>query len=201
VIISFEGGEGAGKTRHASFLCNYLNVKGIAPEILREPGGTVFSEKVRGLFLEEGISPMTELLLVLASRNENITTLIRPALSRCRLVIIDRFIDSTLVYQGVAGGLGVEKVREIMEMTGTWIEPDITFVLDAEPEITLQRIKPDDKFEKKDIGFHQMLREGFLTLSNQKRHRIIDTGRSPGDVEKDIIEVIEKDCLPCIGDI
>ncbi len=98
-----------GKSTHTRLLCSHLEQRGLPWLSLREPGGSSFSERLRALFLQEGLDHMTELLLVLASRRENITKIIEPGLSEGKVVVIDRFIDSTLVYQGVLGCLGVEK--------------------------------------------------------------------------------------------
>jgi len=175
VIITFEGGEGAGKTTQAALLKQYLESKNRPVVRLREPGGSTLSEKIRPLVLHETMDPLTELLLILASRRENITTIIEPALNSGRIVIIDRFIDSTLVYQGLTGGLSVERVRKIMQATDTWRVPDLTFVLDLAPALAARRYTPDDRFERQDLDYHRRLREGFLHIATEPRHRIIDT--------------------------
>ncbi len=187
MIISFEGGEGVGKSTHSKLLCTHLQHRGLPWLSLREPGGSPFSELLRPLFFEQGLDHVTELLLVLSSRRENITKLIEPARAEGRIVVIDRFIDSTLVYQGVLGGIGIEKTRQIMALTGTWCEPDLTFVLDVEPARALQRIKPSDKFENQGLEFHQQIRKSFLELADQKRHVIIDADRKREEVSRDIL--------------
>lgn len=192
MIISFEGGEGTGKSTHTELLCAHLDKYGLPRLSLREPGGSAFSEKVRGLFLHENIDVMTELLLVLSSRRENIVKMITPALSEGRIVIIDRFIDSTLAYQGVMGGLGVEKVRAIMEMTGTWLEPDLTIVLDIDPSVALERIVPGDKFELRGLAYHGRLRQAFLDLATGARHRVIDADRPRDLVSRDILSIVDE---------
>jgi len=191
VIISFEGGEGVGKSTHSKLLCNHLQQRGLPRLSLREPGGSPFSERLRPLFFEQGLDNLTELLLVLSSRRENITKLIEPALAEGRVVVIDRFIDSTLVYQGVLGGIGIEKTRMIMELTGTWREPDLTFVLDIDPARALQRIKPSDKFENQGLAFHERIRKSFLELASGQRHVIIDGDREREEVSRDIIAVTD----------
>lgn len=160
--------------------------------MIREPGGSFISEEIRNLFLSEGIDAMTELLLVLASRRQNINEIIRPGLEQGKIIIIDRFIDSTLVYQGLAGGIGLEKVKEIMKQTQTWLEPDITFVMDASPENALKRIIPSDKFEKKGIEYHLMLRKSFLDIATDKRHCIINTDRDLTEVRDEIFSVMDR---------
>ena len=192
MIITFEGGEGVGKSTHSKLLCRHLERKGLPCLSLREPGGSSFSELIRPLFFRENIDPMTELLMVLASRRENIKKMIEPALAGGMTVVIDRFVDSTLVYQGVLRGIGVEKVREIMEMTGTWKQPDLTFVLDVEPGHSLKRIVPGDKFENQGIEFHQRLRNAFLDLAREPRHVVIDSDRPKEDVSRDIIAAADR---------
>ena len=191
MIISFEGGEGVGKTTHALNLCSYLSKKELPWLSIREPGGSFLSEEIRSLFFKEGLDTMTELLLVLASRNQNIKEIIEPGLEKGSTIIIDRFIDSTLVYQGIAGGLGVETVRHLMELSGTWLEPDLTFVLDIDPAAALQRITPGDKFENKGLPYHQMLRKAFLDIAQEKRHRIVNADRDSMDVTREIIKIAE----------
>jgi dTMP kinase len=175
VIISFEGGEGAGKTTNAASLGSYLTSKELPWLSFREPGGSSFSEEVRNLFLKQDLDVMAELLLILASRAQNISRIIKPGLADDTIIIIDRFVDSTLVYQGIVGGLGYERVKDIMGHTGTWIEPDLTFTMDVSPELGLSRIKPSDRFEHRGQEYHQRIRDAFLSISCDDRHRIIDT--------------------------
>lgn len=175
MIITFEGGEGVGKTTQAALLKRHLASENRPVVSLREPGGSVLSEKIRALFLGEAMDPLTELLLILAGRRENIAAIIEPALAAGSIVIIDRFIDSTLVYQGLAGGIGIERVRRIMQATDTWLVPDLTFVLDLDPGLSSKRYSPDDRFEFRDPDYHLRLREGFISIATEPRHRIIDT--------------------------
>ena len=129
---------------------------------------------------------MTELLLVLASRRENITKIIEPGLSEGKVVVIDRFIDSTLVYQGVLGCLGVEKMKEIMKLTATWLEPDLTFIMDIDSGHSLARIVPGDKFENQGPEYHRAIRKSFLDLAVGKRHVIVNSDRPRDEVARDI---------------
>jgi dTMP kinase len=187
MIISFEGGEGVGKSTHSKLLCSHLERKGLPCLSLREPGGSSFSELIRPLFFRENIDAMTELLMVLASRRENVKKMIEPGLAGGMVIVIDRFIDSTLVYQGVLRGIGVDKVRKIMEETGTWVVPDLTFVLDVVPDRSLKRIVPGDKFENQGIEFHERLRNAFLDLAREPRHVVVNADRPKEEVSRDII--------------
>jgi dTMP kinase len=191
VIVTFEGGEGTGKTTSAENLCIYLRSKGLPVISFREPGGSSFSEAIRGLFLKQNLDCMTELLLMLSSRRQNIVEIIEPGLAAGKIIVIDRFIDSTLVYQGIVGGLGYRVVERIMNMTNTWLEPDLTFIMDVNPEDALSRIEPNDRFEHRGIDYHKQIRNAFLEISNGPRHRIIDTSREKDDVHRQIIQEIE----------
>lgn len=191
MIITFEGGEGSGKTTNAAYLGSYLTSKGLPWLSFREPGGSSFSEEVRDLFLKQDLDVMAELLLILASRAQNISRIIEPGLAEGTIIIIDRFVDSTLVYQGIVGGLGYERAKDIMEHTKTWIEPDLTFMMDVSPELGLSRINPSDRFEHRDQDYHQRIRDAFLRISCNDRHRIIDTSLSREHVHERIIKEVE----------
>jgi dTMP kinase len=197
VIISFEGGEGAGKTTNAAYLGSYLTSKGLPWLSFREPGGSTFSEEVRDLFLKQDLDVMTELLLILASRAQNISRIIEPGLAEGTIIIIDRFVDSTLVYQGIVGGLGYERVKDIMELTETWIEPDLTFMMDVSPELGLSRTDSSDRFEHRGQEYHQRIRDAFLRISCNDRHRIIDTNLGREHVHEMIIKEVDA----ALGDV
>ncbi len=191
MIISFEGGEGAGKTTCVERLCSHLREQGLPWLSLREPGGSLLSEEIRALFLHRDMDVMTELLLVLASRARNISSIIEPGLAEGKIVVMDRFVDSTLVYQGLMGGLGVDRVREIMEVTGTWLEPSLTFVLNVPAEVSLARIRPGDRFENRDMTYHRNLMDAFLAVCTRKRHRIIDAARPADAVMGEVIRAVD----------
>ena len=191
MIITFEGGEGTGKTTNAARLCSYLTNRALQWVSFREPGGSPFSEEVRAVFLSRNLDVMAELLLVLSSRRQNIAEIIEPALASGKVIIIDRFVDSTLVYQGIVGGLGHDPVRKIMESTGTWIEPDLTFVMDVSPELALSRIDRADRFELRGLDYHRNLRDAFLQIAKEERHRIIDTSLKREVVQDNIIREVD----------
>jgi dTMP kinase len=195
MIITFEGGEGVGKSTHVNFLCSYLEQKGLAWLSLREPGGSPVSEELRHLCLKNEMDIITELLLMLASRRENICNLIQPAIDHGEIVILDRFIDSTFVYQGIAGGLGKAFVLDLMKRTNTYLEPDLTFILDLPASQALKRIKPSDKFERQPLEFHEKIREGFLDLANDKtnkRFHLIDTSKTKEKNKEEIIAIVDE---------
>jgi dTMP kinase len=190
VIISFEGGEGAGKSTHAALLKDYLQNQGRRVTQLREPGGSNISESIRTLFLNHQMDTMTELLLLLAARCENIKTIIEPAVKDGSIVIIDRFIDSTIVYQGIAGGLGIDKVKELMKLSGTWLIPDITILLDIEYEKALSRYSPSDRFECRNIDYHNKIRHGFLDICHEKRHIQINSDAPEQTIFDKIVKTV-----------
>ena len=190
MLISFEGGEGVGKTTHTRLLKEALELKGLPVLMLREPGGSSLSEQIRILFKANDLDPMTELLLVLAARRHNLINIIEPALVAGQIVIVDRFIDSTLVYQGLLRGLGLDLVEAMMRSSFTWLEPDLTLVLDLYPDKALERIADpaSDRFDSLCIDDHCLIRDGFIKLANQKRHRLIATGRPLAQTSAEILD-------------
>ena len=192
MLISFEGGEGVGKTTQTRLLKEALEIKGLPVLMLREPGGSAFSEQVRGLFKHNEIDAMTELLLILAARRHNLVNLIEPALTQGRIVIVDRFIDSTLVYQGLLRGLGLEFVEAMLRSTLTWREPDLTLVLDLDPCQAIGRIPnpAQDRFDCLEQTQHRLIREGFLNLATTARHRIVATDQSRALTQASILATV-----------
>ena len=178
-FITFEGGEGGGKSTQAARMAGYLRGKGLEVLETREPGGTPESEALRDLLVQgdpDRWSAMSELLLVTAARVEHVNRLIEPALTEGKWVICDRFADSTLAYQGIAGELGLELVGQLQKLAVGVTAPDVTFLLDVRAEAGLQRAEKRGgaaRFEKKGAAFHQTLRDGFLALANENPQRIV----------------------------
>ena len=177
-FISFEGGEGGGKSTQAARLAGFLRQKGLDVVETREPGGTQQGEGLRDLLVQgdpDRWSPLSELLMMTAARIEHVNRLIEPALDAGKWVICDRFMDSTLAYQGIAGGLGLNIVSQLQaEAIGDTI-PDVTFLLDVRAEAGLKRAETRGgaaRFEKKGAAFHQTLRDGFLAIANENPERI-----------------------------
>lgn len=186
MIISFEGGEGVGKTTQVRHLCAHIEQLGLPWLSFREPGGSELFEKIRNIFLHQQLDPMSELLLILAGRRENICEIIEPAMEENKIIVIDRFIDSTLVYQGIVGGLGLEMVDEIMIATRTYLEPDLTFVLDMDASDALSRITPRDRFEQRDLQYHLRIRDAFMRIATRDRHHLLDAARGEGVIGQDV---------------
>jgi dTMP kinase len=189
LFITFEGGEGCGKSLQSRMLDRKLAQLAIPTILIREPGGTPIGEKVRYLLkqaCEIPISPLTELLLFNASRSQLITDVIQPGLKEGKIVICDRFVDSTIAYQSYGRGLDINTVREISRIASQGIKPDLTFLLDVLPEVGLSRKQTTatDRFDREDRIFHQKVRDGFLALAAVEPHRweIIDSNLSRKEI-------------------
>jgi len=179
-FITFEGGEGAGKTTQAQSLKTALEKAGIEIVLTREPGGTFGAEKIRDLVLEgtqERWSGMTELLLMYAARLDHIEKLIEPALARGAWVISDRFSDSSLAYQGIARGLGADKVKAVHSAVMADFQPDMTIVFDMDPVMAQRRVETRgealSRFDTETMEFHNALREAFVQIANDNSERVV----------------------------
>lgn len=181
LFITFEGGEGCGKSIQSRALCRWLSKLAIPALLIHEPGGTPLGEKVRRL-LKRGnfeTSPLAELLLFNTSRSQLVTSIIQPNLRQGKVVICDRFADSTVAYQGYGRGLDLGVVREVNRIAAQGLTPDLTILLDVPVGVGLVRKSGNspDRFEREDIAFHQRVRDGFLKLAAQepKRFLLIDS--------------------------
>lgn len=198
-FITFEGGEGAGKTTQIKLLADELKAQGIDPVITREPGGAPAAEVIRSLLVEgevERWQPMTEALLNYAARLEHVKETIQPALASGRWVVCDRFADSTIAYQGFGHDLGREKIEKLHELVMGGLAPDLTVILDLPVDEGLNRAGSrggkEDRYERMGKDFHQRLRDGFLDIArrNPERCAVIDATHSPEDVQKKIKSLI-----------
>ncbi len=181
LFITFEGGEGAGKTTLIEGIARKLASNGFPVLKTREPGGTKLGEHIRVLLLQhtEPVSPYSELCLFLASRAQHILEVIDPALEGGKVVLCDRFNDSSVAYQGAARGLGMEKVAAICEFISQNLKPHLTLYLDLEPEIGLKRaakMRAHDRIESETAIFHRRIREAYLSIhrADPDRFRLID---------------------------
>lgn len=200
LFISFEGIDGSGKTTQVRNLKAFLEQKGLLVAATREPGGTDLAEKIRSLILSNaGIEdPLTEILLLSAARRDHYNNLIKKNIDDNVVVISDRFYDSSLIYQGVVKGLGMDKVMQITQIAIGNAAPDVTFLLDSDPEISQKRMstRAEDRnvYDDKSIEFHKKLRAGFLQIASQhpSRIKIINADQSPQEVSEQINQIINK---------
>jgi dTMP kinase len=191
LFITFEGGEGSGKSTQAELLSLHLDAGGWPVLRLREPGGTPLGEELRRLLLHrrDQMTPETELLLFLAARAELVRRVIRPALDAGGIVICDRFADSTLAYQGYGRGLDIEKLKTLNQVATGGLEPALTVLLDLPVAVGRQRKSRDeDAFQREDDAFHERVRQGYLALSKEdsKRWLVLDAMRERDELAKEI---------------
>lgn len=200
MFITLEGIDGSGKTTQSKKLRDFFIEKGKEVLLTREPGGTIFAEKVRELLLSEnGISdPKTEYLLFTAARLDHVNNLIKPALKDNKVVICDRFYDSSLVYQGYLKGLSFEDMDSIYKNCFGNFEPDITFLLDLSPKdaasrITTSRADESNHYDIIKLDSKEKIRSGFLEISrrNQGRIKVIDASTSERDIFANILKYIK----------
>jgi dTMP kinase len=207
LFITFEGGEGCGKSTQIAALKARLEAMGKTVVQTREPGGTALGESVRNLLqyddAGQGMSPEAELLLFAASRAQHVRELIVPAIAEGQIVLCDRFLDSTTVYQGVARAIDSKKVDTINQFAIGDTNPDLTILIDLPPEIGLARVHARndgqlDRMEKEAIGFFQAVRQGYLDLakSEPKRFLVLDGSQSVEELETQIWQKVEATFLP-----
>jgi dTMP kinase len=200
ILISFEGPEGGGKSLQIKKLGEYLKNKGFRVLILREPGETEIGEKIRQILLDpknKKMTPRTETLLFEASRAQLVEEAIKPALAEGKIVLLDRFFDSTTAYQGYGRGLSVEKIKMLNNFTTGGLEPDLTILLDLEVEKGLKRREKSgkkDRIDMEGLKFHQRVRAGYLEIArkNFQRWQIIDASKSPEEVFEEIRRIVDE---------
>lgn len=205
LFITIEGGEGSGKTTMIGRLSAYMQNRSIPYLITREPGGIDIAEKIRSIILDPKHTSMdarTEALLYAAARRQHLTEKVEPALAEGITVICDRFVDSSLVYQGMARGIGIEEVWAINQFAIESRMPDLTLLLDIEPAAGLSRIMANgdreyNRLDMESLAFHQLVRDGYKLLADRypERIRVIDASKSPSQVEREMIRVLESAVL------
>ncbi|MDE5616456.1 MAG: dTMP kinase [Clostridia bacterium] len=178
-FITFEGGEGVGKTTQLRMIKEYLERKGVDAVFLREPGGNEISEKIRAIILDRDNADMTgmcEAMLYSAARAQLCEKVIRPALEQGKLVVCDRFTDSTFAYQGIARGLGGEKIEALNDLACADIVPDLTVFLDLRPDLAFKRkggADENDRLEQEGMDFHIKVYEGYKLACERYGERIV----------------------------
>ena len=207
-FITLEGGEGSGKTTQIKLLASFLENQGHQVIITREPGGTDEAEKIRNLLVHRdggNWTPMAECLLLFAARNMHVENLIKPALAEGKIVISDRFTDSTRAYQSYGHGLEQDIVESMVQLSIGGFEPDLTFVFDLDVETGLKRAgkrltddnSGEDRFEQLALEFHERLYEGYMDIANRFPERcvVIDADRNieqmASDIQKIVLERID----------
>lgn len=198
-FISFEGGEGAGKTTLINKLQNILENQGYSVILTREPGGSLLGDAIRDLVLHRDkkmkMSSKAELLLFLGARAQHVEEVIKPALESGKIVLCDRFYDSSVAYQGYARGLGAKEVEDLCLFATGGLTPDLTFFLDLDPKVGLSRAASDrvpDLFEEQKLDFHTQVRNAFKDIAarNQPRIKVIDASMTPENVLTQVLENI-----------
>jgi len=196
-FVAFEGGDGAGKTTQLNLLESWFKDQNVAYERTREPGGTPIGERIRSLVLEHGqgeVDPRTEALLFAASRAAHVVQRIEPALQAGRFVLCDRYVDSSVAYQGVGRQLGTEAVAEVNAFATGGLQPDLTVLLDLEPAAA--RARRDgreggaDRIESAEDAFHERLRAAFLDRAEAEpdRYLVLNADAAPTDIQEPIRE-------------
>lgn len=204
-FITLEGGDGSGKTTVLGRVAAYLQNHSMPYLITREPGGIEIAEKIRSIILDPAHTAMdarTEALLYAASRSQHLAEVVEPALKEGLTVLCDRFVDSSLVYQGFARGLGIEEVRSINQFATGGLMPDLTFYLDVDPEVGLSRIAANqdrevNRLDLESLAFHQKVREGYglVNKSDPQRIVVLDANRPIHMVEQDIVRTLKERIL------
>jgi len=202
MFITFEGGEGAGKSTAIKRIVERLTEEGYQIVLTREPGGTPIAEEIRNVILDRkntNMDPRTEALLYAASRRQHLVEKVIPALNEGKLVLCDRFLDSSLAYQGGARGLGIDNVYNMNLFATEGLLPDLTILFDIEPELGLARIAANsqrevNRLDVEKMAFHKAVRQGFHDLAKKfpERFFIVDASKTPDEVFDAAIKEIER---------
>ena len=197
-FVAFEGGEGAGKSTQSALLADWLRARGRRPIMTFEPGDTPVGKQLREILLGHdtgALHPRTEALLYAADRAEHVGAVIRPALERGEVVITDRFLDSSLAYQGAGRSLAVADVASLSAWATAGLLPDLTVVLDVDPAVGLGRFDtPADRLEAEPLAFHQRVREEFLALAEREpqRYLVLDAALDVESLHAAICRAVEE---------
>lgn len=201
LLISFEGSEGSGKTTQIEMLVPHLEKLGREYVVTREPGGTAIGEDIRDILIRgngsEGMTPETELLLFAASRAQLVREVLVPSLKAGKIVLCDRFLDSTTVYQGAARSISPGPVNQINQFAVGSVLPNLTIIFDVPAEVSVQRVKHrasdlPDRIERETIDFYRIVRDGYLLLAKQMpgRFHVIDGTKSAAAISKEVVKIV-----------
>jgi dTMP kinase len=196
LFVVFEGGEGAGKSTQAGLLADRLRAAGRDVVRTREPGGTPAAEAIRAVVLDpqyEGLDARAEALLFAAARGEHAARVIRPALADGHVVVCDRYLDSSVAYQGVGRDLGIETVEDLSLWATRDLRPDLTVLLDVDPAVGLARLSERDRLEREPLDWHRRVREGFRTLAarDPDRYLVLDATRPVAELAELVAATVE----------
>lgn len=197
-FITFEGSEGCGKSTQSKLLCRYLKGKGFDVVFLREPGGTAVSEKIRSILLDfrnESMVGNCEMLLYMAARAQVVSEVIKPALKKGSIVISDRFLDSTIAYQGYGLGMDIKLIKYLGKFATENIQADLTIFLDLPVKKGLvARSGKEDRIERRALAYHQKVRKGYLDLARQEpaRIKVVKVELEKADTQNTIRGLIDK---------
>jgi len=198
MFITLEGPEGSGKSTQIKRLAKRLESMGFPVITTREPGGTPIGDQIRQILVRmenKELHPRTEILLFLAARAQLVEQLIKPALQDGKIILCDRYGDSTLAYQGYGHGLDLEKLRQMLDFATDHLKPDLTILLDLDVKLGLMRKKAEDEWNRLDayeVLFHERVREGYLNLAREEpdRWRIVDASQGIDAVQEDLLRII-----------
>ncbi|WP_299026973.1 dTMP kinase [uncultured Thermanaerothrix sp.] len=204
MFITLEGPEGSGKTTQAQELAKFLRQQGYTVLATREPGGTSIGDQVRAILTDlqnAAMHPRTEILLFLAARAQLVEEVIRPALAQGHVVLCDRYADSTLAYQGYGHGVNLETLRALLAFATGGLVPDLTLLLDIDPEVGLQRRRRAgqwNRLDAYDLDFHRRVRQGYLELARQEPHRwyVVDASQPVAVVQSTLRQVVMERMRP-----
>ena len=193
-FITIEGGDGVGKSTHVEALVKNLQDLGYDVLHTREPGGTELGEQLRKIALNAPMTAKTECIMMFAARNEHLEQVIRPALKAGKVVVCDRFTDSTLAYQGGARGVLASDLGNLIQIVHPDLGPGLTILFDLDENIRLQRLaatgKIPDKFESENSDFHIKVRNAYLALTTQDRFKIVDASKTMENVAKQVDDIM-----------
>ena len=207
MFITLEGIEGSGKTTQLEHIVDYLKGRGSECIVTREPGGTRIGKKIRAILLDPDsreLYPMAELLLYMADRSQHVNEVVIPHLASGKLVLCDRYYDATLVYQGYARGIDIEIIQRLHRWVLKDLKPDVTILLDLEPQIGLKRAWKEidrgartgleTRFEKETLRFHKKVRAGYLTLARNDpdRFEVVDASQNERQVRERIMHILDE---------
>lgn len=205
LFITFEGIEGSGKSTQVTLLADHLAAQGRAVMVTREPGGTRIGDQIRKILLDpanKALDATSELLLYAASRAQHLKEVIHPACDAGKIILCDRFSDATLAYQGYGRGLDREMIRTLDRMVTGEMRPDLTLLLDIDPEAGLVRargrnfrsgLEGEARFENEELAFHTRVRQGYRALAQEEpdRIRVVDASRPPDQVQRTMREIVD----------